>query len=340
MSSRPSASSPPDGQPRGTAALETERVALFADAVRAGLTRCPKTLPCKYLYDDLGSALFEAITHLPEYGLTRAEESLLAAQAGRIAGALVPGVMVAELGSGSGRKTALILDAILSFQREVTYCPIDISAAALEACRLRFGATSGVRVRPVEGQYLDGLRRLNEARHPWPPMLVLFLGSNIGNFDRRQAFAFLAGVRRDLRPGDALLVGADLRKPVPQLLAAYDDPLGVTAAFNLNLLARINRELGGRFDPRLFRHEAKWCAGDSRIEMHLCSLEDQVVRIDRIDLEVPFRAGESIWTESSYKFDPDDLDALARRTGFLPVARWQSEGWAFAESLWRVDGPA
>ncbi|HEY3380429.1 MAG TPA: L-histidine N(alpha)-methyltransferase [Vicinamibacterales bacterium] len=317
-------------------AMEAARLAAFTFEVHAGLRQRQKTLPCKYLYDDVGSALFDAITHLPEYGVTRAEEGLLVEQAPRIVEALVPGVMVAELGSGSGRKTTTILDAILRYQREVAYYPIDISAGALEACRLRIGATQGVRVHGVEGQYLEGLQRLDAGREAWPPALVLFLGSNIGNFGRAEALTFLAGVRRQLRAGDALLVGADLRKPVARLLAAYDDPIGVTAAFNLNLLARINRELGADFDLRRFRHEARWCETESRVEMHLRSLEDQVVTIGQTGVRIPFLAGESIWTESSYKFEPEELDALARSAGFSPVSRWTSGGWTFAESLWVV----
>jgi L-histidine Nalpha-methyltransferase len=315
---------------------DAPQLAAFADEVRTGLGRRQKTLPCKYLYDDLGSALFEAITHLPEYGVTRAEEGLLVAQATNIAEALAPGVMVAELGCGSGRKTTPVLEAILGYQREVVYYPIDISASALEACRFRIGATPGVRIHSLEGQYLDGLQRLDEGRDPWPPMLVLFLGSTLGNFDRAEALSFLARVRQRLRPGDALLIGADLRKPVAQLLAAYDDPLGVTAAFNLNLLSRIDRELGADFDPRRFRHEARWCERESRVEMHLRSVEDHVVSFASLDATVPFVAGESIWTESSYKFDAGQLDALGRAAGFEPLARWTSGGWAFAECLWAV----
>jgi dimethylhistidine N-methyltransferase len=308
----------------------------FARDVRAGLGAAQKSIPCKYLYDELGSALFEAITLLPEYGVTRAEESLLREVAGDIARALVPGVMVAELGSGGGKKTSAILDAILAFQAEVAYHPIDISAAALETCRLRIGATPGVRVRGVEGVYLDGLRQLAAERAPWPPMLVLFLGSNIGNFDRAEACAFLTSVRGCLRPGDALLVGADLRKPTGQLLAAYDDRAGVTAAFNVNLLGRINRELGGDFDLRSFRHEARWSERESRVEMHLRSLAEQAVTVERCGMRVSFRAGETIWTESSYKFDPVELESLAAAAGFEVAARWTSPGWAFAESLWVV----
>ncbi len=317
-----------------------ESIAEFADEVAAGLSRPQKTLPCKYLYDEVGSALFEAITLLPEYGVTRAEERLLQQQATGIAEALVPGVVVAELGSGSGRKTKAVLDALLSYQSEITYHPIDISRAALETCGLRIGATPRVHVRGVEGQYLDGLRQLGVAREAWPPMLVLFLGSNIGNFDRAEAHRFLSDVRACLRPGDALLVGADLRKSVDQLQAAYDDPAGVTAAFNLNLLARVNRELGADFDVRAFRHEARWCETESRVEMHLRSLTNQVVDIRRAGCRAGFRAGETIWTESSYKFRVEDLDALAAGAGFSVVGRWTSEGWAFAESLWviRRDG--
>lgn len=310
----------------------------FVQDVRLGLSHPQKTIPCKYLYDELGSALFDAITLLPEYPVTRTEEKLLRDQAGAIAASLVPGVMVAELGSGSGKKTSAILEAILRFQAEVAYHPIDISRAALDTCRLRLGAIPGVNVRGVEGLYLEGLRAIDAVRDPWPPMLVLFLGSNIGNFDASEARAFLRALRECLRPGDALLVGADLRKPARQLLAAYDDEAGVTAAFNLNLLGRINRELGGRFNLRSFRHEARWCDRESRVEMHLVSLADQVVRIAGCGIDVPFTAGETIWTESSYKFDAGQLDALAAEAGFQPMARWTSEGWAFAESLWGVGG--
>jgi L-histidine Nalpha-methyltransferase len=308
----------------------------FAADVMRGLTASPKWLPCKYLYDDLGSALFEAITLLPEYGVTRAEESLLRERARSIAERLVPGVMVAELGSGGGKKTASVLDAILAFQAEVAYHPIDISAGALGTCELRLGAIPGVRVRSIEALYLDGLLELGASREPWPPLLVLFLGSNIGNFDVPEAETFLSSVRGCLRDGDSLLLGADLRKPVDRLLSAYDDPTGVTAAFNLNLLARINRELDAAFDLRNFAHQARWCDAESRVEMHLVSRIDQDVRIGALDMTVPFAAGETIWTESSYKYDLAALDKLARAAGFEVVGRWTHEAWGFAESLWRV----
>lgn len=313
--------------------MEAVATTTFAEDVRAGLSARQKTLPCKYLYDALGSALFDAITLLPEYPVTRAEEGLLAARAGDIARALVPGVVVAELGSGDGRKTKTLLQAILRYQAEVAYHPIDISRAALERCRLTLETVPGVHVRPSEGQYLDGLRRLEDSRDPWPPLLVLFLGSNIGNFDPGEARVFLQRVRALLRGGDALLVGADLRKPVEQLIAAYDDAAGVTAAFNLNLLGRINRELGGTFNLRAFAHEARWCEAASRMEMHLVSLADQVVTIAACGRQVEFRAGESIWTESSYKYDREQLEALLWASDFTPIAGWTSVEGGFAEML-------
>lgn len=331
---RSSAARAPRARLEASAAAEARDA--FALDVRTGLARRQKTVPCKYLYDELGSALFEAITLLPEYGVTRAEEALLRAEALDIVQALVPGVMVAELGSGGGKKTSTILEAILSYQAEVAYHPIDISAGALETCRLRIGAMPGVRLGGIEALYLDGLGRLAAERDEWPPLLVLFLGSNIGNFDFSEARDFLSSVRGKLRPGDALLVGADLRKPEAQLQAAYDDETGVTAAFNLNLLGRINRELGGRFDLSTFAHEARWCERESRVEMHLRSTLDQVVAIEQCGVEVAFRAGETIWTESSYKLDPPQLDALAVSTGFTVAGRWRSSGWAFMETLWVV----
>jgi dimethylhistidine N-methyltransferase len=308
----------------------------FAIDVREGLTARPKRLACQYLYDDLGSALFEAITLLPEYGVTRAEERLLRSCASSIAEKLVPGVMVAELGSGGGKKTDAMLGAILSFQAEVAYLPIDISASALTTCAQRLGQLPGVRVRGIAELYLDGLRELQERSEEWPPLLVLFLGGNVGNFDTPAAVDFLSNVRSCLRPGDALLVGADLRKPVERLLAAYDDPTGVTAAFNLNLLGRVNRELGGTFDLRAFQHQARWCEAESRVEMHLVSTSAQSVTIGACDLTVSFDPGETIWTESSYKYDLASLDAVGRSAGFLVGDRWTDEEWGFAESLWRV----
>ena len=308
-------------------------VAEFGLDVRAGLSRRgQKELHSKYLYDDLGSALFEAITFLPEYGLTRADERLLESHSDEIASALPPPVRAAELGSGSGRKTRLILGALQKQQESTDYHPIDISAAALSRCRHDLAAVA--EVHPVHASYLDGLEDVVRLREPWERLLVLFLGSNIGNFEPHCGLEFLRRLRRSLREGDALLMGADLVKPAARLVSAYDDPTGVTAAFNLNLLARINRELDGDFNLRQWEHAALYNGAEKRIEMHLRSRVQQAARIPGADLRVAFREGETIWTESSHKFTLSDLERLARQNGFMPEAVWVDREWPFAESLW------
>ncbi len=295
--------------------------------------RCPP----KYLYDALGSALFEAITELPEYGLTRAEERLLGRHAGEIVRRLPRGIAVAEIGAGSGRKAIPVLDAIVERQRAVSYTrDRPLGGSARELCGLA-GSRPGVRFQAIEASYLEGLARVDAARPLGTPLLLMFLGSSIGNFDARERREFLNGVRASLREGDALLLGVDLRKPVEQILAAYDDPLGVTAAFDLNLLARINRELGGDFDLQSFRHEARWSEAWQRVEMHLCSLSKQVVTVRAAGCRVAIDAGETIWTESSYKFTADDLPALASSVGFNEVHRWTDELWPFTDSLWVLE---
>jgi L-histidine N-alpha-methyltransferase len=189
----------------------------------------------------------------------------------------------------------------------------------------------------IQGSYTEGLRQVVARRNHGESLLVLFLGSTIGNFERGPADYFLRQVRALLLPGDALLLGADLVKPVPQLLAAYDDSIGVTAAFNLNLLARINRELDGDFDLSRFRHEARYNPAERRVEMHLESLVAQTVMIRRANLRLDLQAGESIWTESSHKYDLDELRQIARRAGFVCERQWTDEEWPFAESLFRVE---
>jgi dimethylhistidine N-methyltransferase len=308
----------------------------FAREVHDGLLKTQKELPAEYLYDAVGSALFEAITVLPEYGVTRAEVRLLHRHAREIAWRLAPAA-VAELGSGSGRKTEPILDAMTRRQRSVSYSAIDVSAAALESCRQQLSGLAGARVRAIQRSYLEGLKELNEHRPASERLLVLFLGSSIGNFDRNEVPVFLTRVRECLRPGDALLLGADLIKSPERLLPAYDDPAGVTAAFNLNLLARINRELNGEFQLQNFRHEARWSALEQRIEMHLVSKVRQFVSVAGAECRVRFEEGESIWTESSHKYIAADLPRLARQTGFVCTAQWQDQEWPFAENLWVAD---
>jgi dimethylhistidine N-methyltransferase len=305
----------------------------FARDVRAGLERAgQRSVPSMYLYDELGTALFEAITHLPEYGLTRADERVLRRHAAAILDRLPAPLLVAELGSGSGSKTRRILEE-LAPRQPVQYYPIDISASALARCRLEMSAIGAVAVVGLESSYLDGLREVARRRNGHP-LLVLFLGSTIGNFERPAAESFLAEIRSRLLPGDAVLLGADLVKPVRDLLLAYDDPAGVTAAFNLNLLARMNRELGADFNLRRWGHEARWNACERRIEMHLRSRARQTVEIPDADFSCTFEAGETIWTEACHKFTLEELAGLAKRAGFRPDAQWVDAEWPFAESLW------
>ena len=308
----------------------------LASDVRAGLGGPgPKTLPSRYLYDDLGSALFEAIGNLPEYGLTRADERILRTHSSDIVSAYRGLCVVAELGSGSGRKTRHLLEG-LGGAAPVTYYPIDISGAALSRCEVELSQVDGVRVDPVEADYLTGLSLVASRRRGKEPMLVLFLGSTIGNFEPGEAMVFLREVRRRLRPGDGLLLGTDLVKPASVLVAAYDDALGVTAAFDKNLLRRLNQELDADFDLECFDHEARWNAGARRVEMHLVSRLAHTARIQALDLGVPFRAGESIWTESSYKFEPEEPRRMARGAGFALARQWLDFEWPFAESLFRA----
>lgn len=301
--------------------------------VRSGLLGPgPKRLPSRYLYDDLGSALFDAIGYLPEYGLTRADERILRGHAGEIIQAMRPPFMVAELGSGGGRKTRWLLEA-LGTRRPISYYPIDISSAALERCALELGRLPAVHVEPIEADYHDGLSIVASRRRKDERLLLLFLGSTIGNFEPAEAHDFLREVRGWLRPGDGFLLGTDLVKPEPTLIAAYDDALGITAAFNLNLLRRLNRELDAEFDLENFYHEARWNAERRRVEMHLVARMAHVVWIRAIELGVTFRAGESIWTESSYKFDPEEPKRISRQLPFIPAGQWLDREWPFAESL-------
>jgi dimethylhistidine N-methyltransferase len=297
----------------------------FACEVRAGLSKPQKELPSKYLYDDLGSALFDAITLLPEYGLTRADQRLLDRHALDLPREFP---IVAEFGSGSGRKTRAVLDALAP----ESYFPIDVSSHALERCRKELCAFA--RVIPIEASYLDGLDRI---RRNGQPILLLFLGSTVGNFEARCRADFLSQVRQRLRAGDALLIGFDLVKPVETMLEAYDDPAGVTAAFNLNLLGRINRELGGDFDLRAFAHQARWDDPHQCMEMHLRSLRRQTATIRDGGFRADFEAGETIWTESSHKFRAADIERIASEAGFHQQQQWIDEEWPFAENLWTAE---
>ncbi|MGA9687620.1 MAG: L-histidine N(alpha)-methyltransferase [Candidatus Sulfotelmatobacter sp.] len=305
----------------------------FAADVRTGLTKPnQKELLSKYLYDDVGSALFEVISRLPEYGLTRADERLLRRYAEDIVERLPGSVAVAELGSGSGKKTRQILEALCRRQK-TRYYPIEISPTALAMCQRELSDIDCISIVGFEREYLDGLLEVAAQRRSGQHLLVLFLGSTIGNFDRMAGLKFLNQVRRILQPGDSLLLGTDLVKSSSQLLAAYDDELGVTAAFNLNLLARINRELDGNFDLSFFEHIARINYESRSVEMHLRSTPRQMVDIPVANVTVEFLQGETIWTESSHKYSPDEVVQMARTAGFRCDVQWIDDEWPFAENL-------
>lgn len=305
----------------------------FAADVRAGLTKPgQKELLSKYLYDDVGSALFEVISVLPEYGLTRADERLLRRHARDVVDRLPVPVAVAELGSGSGKKTRWILEALGRRQR-TRYYPIEISSTALAMCERELRDIDSISILGCEREYLDGLLEVAADRRRGQHLLILFLGSTIGNFDRPAGVGFLQEVRHILMPDDAMLLGTDLEKSNAQLLAAYDDELGVTAAFNLNVLARINRELGADFVLDQFEHVARINREARSVEMHLRSKRRQTVTIAASELMVEFQGDETIWTESSHKYSCEEVFQLARAAGFRCEAQWVDQQWPFAESL-------
>jgi dimethylhistidine N-methyltransferase len=303
------------------------------DDVRLGLGALgQKTLPSRYLYDEVGSTLFEAITFLDAYGLTRADARILSEHADAIARCAQQPALVAELGSGSGRKMRPLLHAIGAVA-PTSYCPIDISRQAITYCRAEVGRIPGVHFHGIVADYFAGLRKVATQRKPGERVLALFVGSTIGNFDRGPAEAFLKEVRALLAKGDRLLLGMDLIKPEAQLLLAYDDPAGVTAAFSRNVLVRLNRELGADFDLAQFAHDARWNREARRVEMHLRSLRVQKVHLPGAGLEVTFREGETLWTESSHKFHPDEAEEIGRIAGFHKVGQWIDQEWPFAETM-------
>ena len=305
----------------------------FAADVQRDLALEPKQLQSKYLYDALGSSLFEAICRLPWYPVTRAESRLLARHATEVVGALKGQTTIVELGCGSGEKIAMLAGALQAIDGTARVHLIDVSSQALEQTEQRLTRLQHFSVVGHQSTYEVGLHRAAAARDGDGPMLVLLLGSNIGNFDAPAALDFLTRIRRALEPGDLLLLGADLVKPAAELLLAYDDPLGVTASFNKNLLVRINRELGGEFDLHAFNHAALWNPAEQRIEMHLVSRVAQRVRIAAAGPTVHFARDERIWTESSYKYQPDQIARMGIETGFALRDQWIEPSARFALSL-------
>jgi L-histidine Nalpha-methyltransferase len=305
----------------------------FASDVVIGLSQPgQKELPSKYLYDEVGSALFDVICVLPEYGLSRAGMRTLSRHAGDIVDLLPSPVIVAELGSGSGQKTRLLLEALARKQR-VNYYPIDISGSALSRCQQELGQIDRVSIVGFERAYLDGLQEVAARRREGEKIFLLFLGSTIGNFDRPAGDQFLREVRAILHEGDALLLSTDLEKPEDMLKLAYDDPAGVTAAFNKNLLARINRELAADFDLSRFEHVVRYDESERRIEMHLRSTEWQRITIRKAGFGFYLREGETIWTESSHKYDLKEVVEMGERTGYRCAGQWIDSEWRFAQNL-------
>jgi L-histidine Nalpha-methyltransferase len=306
----------------------------FAKEVCTGLTKSPqKELPSKYLYDAVGSALFEVISVLPEYGVTRAEERILGTHATKIVSELPTPVIVAELGSGAGKKTRVILEA-LSRKQPISYYPIEISSTALAMCQRELRDINSISIVGFEREYIDGLLEVAARREEGQHLMVLFLGSTIGNFDGTAGMKFLSRLRGILSEGDCLLLGTDLRKPIATLTAAYDDSLGVTAAFNRNLLVRINRELDADFDIEQFEHLAVFDDGNHNIEMHLRARQAQIVTIAKAGLSFRILRGETIWTETSHKYSQSELAGIAKGTGFRWQGQWIDHEWAFADNLW------
>lgn len=317
----------------GPSVPRAEPHASFAADVRAGLSQQgQKTLPSKYLYDALGSALFEAITQLPEYGLWRAERALFTTHAEEIA-RQADAANVIELGSGSATKTIDLLKAQLQ-RRPISYWAVDLSPAALSMTQRGLDGLDGLQVRGIKDTYLAGLKVAADERAPDRRTMVLFLGSSLGNFNHVSSLRFLQGIRAAIRPGDVLLLGADLEKPEDQLLAAYDDALGVTAAFDMNLLVRMNRDLGANFELSRFRHRSRFNAKTRDVEMHLESLCEQDVVFSGMDFFASFRAGETIHTESSHKYTLEELEQLTSQCGFRATAHWIEQKLQFASCLY------
>jgi dimethylhistidine N-methyltransferase len=304
----------------------------LAEDVRRGLSTQPKRFLPKYFYDQLGSQLFEAICLLPEYYLTRAENEILESYADEIAVSIPGDITLIEMGSGSASKTRLLIEALLRKQAELLFIPVDISASALESSsRILLQSYPQLRIEAYAADYFAGLAELG--KEPRGRTLALFLGSNISNFDPDEALKFMRALRQVLREGDALLLGADLKKDKSALEAAYNDALGVTAAFNLNVLARINRELGGNFDLRSFQHHAFYNDELGRVEIYIESTRDQTVAIEQLEMEVQFQKGEQIHTENSHKYDLSDIAKLAEETGFTRARTWLDKSQQFSSNL-------
>jgi len=314
---------------------ENDSIRQFAADVRNGLGSLPKSLPCVYFYDKTGSQLFEKICRQPEYYCTRAEKEIIQKHARDIASHCSDPIQIVELGSGSSAKTRILLEAFIKARMRTTYVPIDVSREILteSAAGLRRMFLPLV-VKPIAARYEDGMEMLDQADGS---ILLVWLGSSIGNYKPKAAREFLAELCQTLSCGDKLLLGVDLIKDRATFEAAYNDRSGVTAAFNLNLLARINRELGGKFDLDRFDHNAVFNTAEGRIEMYLISRCDQKVQIEALNMVVSFSEGERIHTENSYKYRPEEIASLAEAINASLVHQWFDTHRHFSLSLFEVE---
>ena len=322
------------------AANPVSRPPAIAANVLRGLMHTPKSLPPFLFYDDAGSALFEEITRLPEYYLTRTERGIFQRYGAEVVREVASGepLTMIELGAGSAEKTGLLIEQALRRSADVIYEPIDVSRAALQAAATKLAHRwPQLRVQPMVADYTNGFR-LN-AYHG-TRRLVLWIGSSIGNFEHVEAVRILRNVRQRLQPDDMLLLGMDLApsrsKPVSAITAAYNDAAGVTARFNCNVLARLNRELGANFDLNRFVHIAEWNSRASRMEMYLESSSHQQVRIPALSRSVRFIRGERIHTENSYKYAPSRISELLSEAGFAVARTWNDPKRWFSVILARI----
>jgi dimethylhistidine N-methyltransferase len=307
-------------------------VVSFGEEVASGLSGVPKRLPYRFLYDAAGSQLFEQICDLPEYYLTRAEREILEARADEVAGLFAGPITMAELGSGSSTKTRLLIEAFLRRHGRLRYVPVDISRSMLEASALELlESYGGLEVRAIASEYEAGLRHVSAETQR--PKLIVWLGSTMGNLQHEEAIGFLKGVRQSMAPADRMLVGIDLRKDPDALEAAYDDAQGVTARFTLNLLERINRELGGHFDLRHFFHRAVYHEPAGRVAIDLVSTRAQRVAVDELELEFEFAEGEAVHVEDSFKYSAQEIGALTAAAGLGVDRSWQDAAARFSLSL-------
>jgi L-histidine Nalpha-methyltransferase len=306
--------------------------------VQRGLLKRPRSLAPWMFYDSCGSRLFERITQLPEYYATRTERNILSSFCDAIIAAACPDksepVRLVELGAGTASKTAILLEAAVRLRSEVRYAPVDVSSDALRVARKTIASSlPEVSVEPIVANYVVNPPQLESFAGA---TLGLYIGSSIGNFSPEEARTILRNLRGHLAAGDALLLGTDMVKDEPTLLAAYDDRDGVTAEFNLNVLHRLNRELGADFNPTRFRHRVLWSPVHSRIEMHLESTHDQVVQVAAVQLDFHFAKSERIHTENSYKFTNETIRTLLRDAGFDVERTWTDERQWYSVTLARV----